>query len=103
MAWDISHKLTKKGVAKLPKEAKKYVVYANKNYILMQSPAKYANHSCDANTRADNFCDVANRDIMKGEEITVNYSETMAPDEHMICKCGYKNCKGIIKLFSPQQ
>ncbi|MGC8929447.1 MAG: SET domain-containing protein [Candidatus Woesearchaeota archaeon] len=98
--WDTSHKLTKREVDKLPEEEKRYIVYLDGKYILMQPPAKYVNHSCDANTYSDNFCDVAKRDIRKGEEITANYSETMAPDEYMECKCGSKNCRKIIKAYS---
>lgn len=101
--WDTSNKLTKKEVDELPEEEKRYIVYFNGEYILMQPPAKYVNHSCDANTYSKNFCDFAKRDIKKGEEITANYSETMAPEECMECKCGSKNCKKIIKAVSKQQ
>jgi SET domain-containing protein len=98
--WDISRKLTKKEVDILPEEEKRYIVYLDGEYILMQHPARYVNHSCDANTYVNNFCDVAKRDIKKGEEITANYSETMAPGESMECKCGSKNCRRIIKAYS---
>jgi|SRR3989344_562324 len=95
--WNISHQLTAEEVEKLLKSEKRYVAFFKGKYILMQSPAKYVNHSCDANTHSDNFCDVANRNIMKGEEITANYSETMALSESMKCSCGSKNCRAVIK------
>lgn len=96
--WDISYQLTQEEVKKLPEAEKRYVAYLGKKHILMQSPAKYVNHSCDANTYAGNFCDIAKRDIKKGEEVTANYSETMETNEFMKCNCGSKNCRGIIRV-----
>ncbi len=98
--WDISHQLTLEEVKKLPETENRYAAYFKGKHILMQPPAKYVNHSCDANTNADNFCDIANRDIKKGEEITADYPETMEPDEIMKCKCGSKNCRAIIQRAS---
>lgn len=94
--WDISHQLTPEEVKKLPETEKRYIANLEGRYILMQSPAKYVNHSCDANTYADNFCDIAKRDIKKGEEITADYSKEAVPDLNMKCRCGSKNCRGII-------
>jgi len=98
--WDISHQLTPEEVKKLPETEKRYVDYFKGKHILMQSPAKYVNHSCDANTYADNFCDIAKRDIKKGEEITANYSETTGINEFMKCRCGSKNCRRVIRADS---
>lgn len=63
----------------------------------MQEPEKYTNHSCDSNTKAKNFCDVAIKDIKKGEEITVDYTEALTPGTKMECNCKSKSCKKIIK------
>ncbi len=95
--WDVSHQLTTVEVKNLPKEKKRYIANLDGKNILMQSPANYVNHSCDANTHADNFCDIAKRDIKKGEEITSNYSKTEISGFEMICHCGSKNCRGVIK------
>lgn len=95
--WDISHQLTPEEVKKLPEKEKRYVSCLNGKYILMQSPSKYVNHSCDANTYAYNFCDMAKRNIKKGEEITGDYSEAEIPDFEMKCNCGSKNCRRIIR------
>jgi SET domain-containing protein len=95
--WDISHQLTSEEATKLPASERRYVVYVKGKHILLQSPAKYVNHSCDANTRADNYCDIAQRDIKKGDEITANYSETMDSNEVMNCVCGSKNCRKVIR------
>lgn len=98
--WDTSHTLTTGEVKKLKASEKKYVAYLNGKYILMQPPARYVNHSCNANTHAHNFCDIANRDIKKSEEITSDYSKTETPSFEMRCNCGSKNCKSIIKTNS---
>jgi len=63
----------------------------------MQAPEKYINHSCDANTMARDFCDIALRDINLGEEITANYTEELPPGTYMECTCGNIKCKKIIK------
>ena len=95
--WDTTHKLTLEDVKKLPGKEKNYVAYNEGSYILMQSPAKYVNHSCNPNTYSKNFCDIAKRGIKKGEEITGDYSEDLAPGVEMNCKCGSKNCRKVIK------
>ncbi len=97
--WDVSHKLTKKQADKLSEKERKYLAFVNGQYLLMQSPAKYANHSCDANTTAKDFCDVAIRDIKKGEEVTVDYSEDADATFSMKCNCGSKNCRKVIKAY----
>ncbi len=98
--WDISHQLTKEEVDRLSENEKGYVAYMGGKYILMQSPARYVNHSCDANTYAENFCDMAKRNIKKGEEITGDYAEESIPGQSFECKCGSKNCRRIIKTDS---
>lgn len=95
--YDISHKLSQQELANLPKKDRRYVIFLDGKYILMQSPAEYVNHSCSANTFSKDFSDVAKKDIKEGEEITADYSETMAANESMACKCGSLNCRGIIR------
>jgi len=94
--WDTSHELSSAEIKKLSGSDKKYIAFLEGKYIVMQSPAKYVNHSCNANTFAKNFCDIAKRDIEKGEEITGDYSENNIPGEKMKCSCGSKNCKKVI-------
>ena len=60
----------------------------------MQSPEKFVNHSCEPNTHVKNSCDVAVRNIKKGEEITSDYGKNNFVS--FICKCGGKNCRGAI-------
>jgi len=95
--WDLSRLIKKSDVQKISKEEKPYIAHVGGTYILMQPPARFVNHSCDSNTYVKDFCDVAKRDISKGEEITSDYSETETSDFKMNCNCGSKNCRGIIK------
>lgn len=95
--WDISQTLSKEEFEKMSSEDKKYVTFLNGKYVLMQKPEKYVNHSCDANTFAKDYCDVAIRDIIQGEEITADYTGELPPGTNMACTCGNKNCKKIIK------
>jgi len=89
--------LKKSEIKGLPAEEKHYLYQdENRSYFLMRSPEKYVNHSCDANTRIENQCDIAIRDIKKGEEITSDY-EKESSFVSFKCKCGSKNCRGIIK------
>jgi len=95
--WDTSKKINKKEFNKLSDKEKKYVALIEGKYIVNQSPTKFVNHSCNPNTSVKKFCDVAIRDIKKGEEITGNYLEDIPDEEKWICKCGSKNCKGSYK------
>lgn len=90
--------LTQSEVDQLPSNKKKYVSYAkNGKYVLFSSPGKYVNHSCDSNTKAINECDVAIRDIKKGEEITADYIAEKVPNLNTECKCRAKNCRKWLK------
>ena len=68
--WDISRKLSKEEAENLPEDEKKYVAFYGEKYVLQLPPARHVNHSCEANTFVKDFCDIAKRDIKKGEEIT---------------------------------
>ncbi|MBU2638274.1 MAG: SET domain-containing protein-lysine N-methyltransferase [Nanoarchaeota archaeon] len=94
--WDISYQLSSEEAAAIPEKEKKHLAYTNGKIIVQQPPAKYVNHACNPNTQVKNFCDVAIRDIKKGEEITSDYSSDLEPGETMKCNCGSKNCKRII-------
>lgn len=62
----------------------------------MQEPEKFVNHSCDPNTFVKDFCDVALRDIVEGEEITSDYTDSLFPNTVMLCNCGSNHCKKVI-------
>ena len=95
--WDTSKKINKKEFNKLSDKEKKYVALIEGKYIVNQSPTKFVNHSCNPNTSVKKFCDVAIRDIKKGEEITGNYMEDTPEKEKWVCKCGSKNCMRVTK------
>jgi len=94
--WDPDRLLSKNEAEKISEKEKRYVSYwADNQYALLSSPAKYVNHSCEANTRAINGSDIAAEDIKKGEEITADYTSEGYLASFK-CKCGSKRCKGII-------
>jgi len=59
----------------------------------------YINHSCDPNaymkTLYGHVLFFALRNIRRGEEITIDYEQTLLPDSKR-CFCGAKNCRGTI-------
>jgi SET domain-containing protein len=95
--WDISHTITDDALEKLPANEKRYISSLNSKNVLTQEPERYVNHSCEANTYAKDFSDIAKRDIKKDEEITADYSEEMPRGEKMVCRCGSKSCRKIIE------
>lgn len=98
LKWDLSHQLSQKEYLNLPKSEKKCVVFGNNKYYLMQKPFRYVNHSCNSNTKVENFCDIAIKNIKKGEEITSDYNDDAPPEGEVIeCNCGAENCKGFLK------
>lgn len=81
---------------KIKGNQKHYLYKVGKNkYLLLQPSEKFVNHSCEANTHIKNMnCDVAVRNIKKGEEITSDYIKGISVS--FVCKCGSKNCRGVI-------
>jgi D-alanine-D-alanine ligase len=76
---------------------RKYAYPLSKEVFLLwdDNPSNWApqNHSCDPNTEYDGLNVVASRNILKGEELTLNYASFL--DEHMepfACQCGAYNC-----------
>ena len=89
-------KLTKEKFNNLSEKEKHYTSKENGEYLLFPSPERYVNHSCSPNTNPINKCDIAIKDIKKGEEITTDYSKDNVPGLNMRCNCGNKDCKKII-------
>ena len=71
------NKITKEEFTGLSKEERKFVHLHYGIYYLYSSPERYVNHSSNPNTMQDlkNKCDIAIRDIKKGEEITTDSSK----------------------------
>ena len=96
MKWDTSIILIDCDARKIPLKKRKYLVYSDGMFILSQPPEKYLNHSCISNTKEKNYCDIASRDISKGEELTTDYSLDAPPHIKMKCACKNSNCKRVI-------
>lgn len=101
-------KLTLKDISKLPEKVQEHADYAGKDrYVIDFSPSSYINHSCNPNSAwKSKFIGkttlYAQRNIKKGEEITVDYALN-AVDQFgdnsfwkMKCQCKSKNCRKII-------
>lgn len=69
-----------------------------RTYLDLDEMSRTFNHSCNPNTGIRKTSEMfALRDIKKGEELTYDYSLTIAPTKwKMKCKCGSKNCRKII-------
>jgi len=64
------------------------------------NPLRYTNHSCDANAIiTDGLKVIALKKIMKGSEITVDYSLTEIDPEWsgLNCRCRAKDCRNKIR------
>lgn len=89
--------LTEEEFNNLSEKEKHYTSREGGHYLLFLPPARFVNHSCDANTNPKNKCDIAIKDIKKGEEVTTDYAKDNIPNLNMKCNCGSKNCKVVIK------
>ena len=68
--------------------------------VLLGSPDRYVNHSCDPNAWMDyhgaRCYFVARRDIHPGEEITCDYSINLTDGSSWPCYCGVPRCRGTV-------
>ncbi len=73
--------LTKKEFQELPEMEKNFVHNLRGKLYLYSSPERYVNHSSNPNTIQDlkNKCDIAIRDIRKGEKITTDATKDDTP------------------------
>src|ERR1044071_4783878 len=74
LSWNLSHTIPNEQVAALPEEERRYTHPLDEHRtLIVQSPERFVNHSCDGNTEVRDLCDVAVRRIEVGEEITSDY------------------------------
>ncbi len=80
---------------------KKYAYPLSKEVFLLwdNNPCEWApqNHSCSPNTAYNGLNVIAIRNILKDEELTLDYASFL--DENMEpfnCQCGAPNCRGLI-------
>ena len=82
-----------------PEQHKFDLDYLNDKIVLMQSPEKYINHSCDPNVYVKTEDSIRNvyamRDIIKGNEIAYDYSINGENEGTFECHCGSKNCRKV--------
>lgn len=94
--WSDSPVLTPEEAEEVPDEEKKFIYYGEGKLMMIKPPARFVNHSCDANTFIRDCGDIAKRDIKKGEEITEDYSEENNPHLRIECNCGSSKCRDVI-------
>ncbi len=58
------------------------------------NPGNYGNHSCSPNVDKDL---VVLRNILPGEEITIDYAQFSNKAWKMECNCGAESCVGIVR------
>ncbi|MBI3558703.1 MAG: SET domain-containing protein-lysine N-methyltransferase [Deltaproteobacteria bacterium] len=86
------------------------LLIADGQYLDLNELSRTFNHSCNPNAFLRRQCTLtAIRNILRGEEITYDYSTSMVDGEkirslgHPVwtcrCKCGAPNCVGIIDQF----
>ncbi|MBD3247639.1 SET domain-containing protein-lysine N-methyltransferase [Candidatus Pacearchaeota archaeon] len=97
--WDTSDRISKEEYDTLSDYEKNRITVHEGIFFRLKPPENCFNHSCEPNTKMGEFCDVAIRDIKKGEEITTNFEAEDRPDaEKMKCNCGSKKCRTWIKF-----
>jgi len=95
--WSPKKMVNKEKMSKISRNDQNHSTYTGDNkYIIMGSPERFVNHSCDANTFVKNRKDIAKRKIKKGDEITTDYSLNGIEDWKLACKCGSKKCRKIV-------
>jgi hypothetical protein len=99
LRWDLSHTLPNEQLDSLSPDERRYTHPFDKTTtLLVQTPERFVNHSCDNNTVVQDFCDVAIKVINPGDEITSNYYEDGSGSKFTCC-CGSKNCRR--NIYSP--
>ncbi len=80
------------------------------NYMIVRSPARFINHSCDPNcTIDDDYYVVTINPVNRGEEFTIRYNDLEPKYDGMdffwdprwtfTCRCGAPNCVGKIDRY----
>jgi hypothetical protein len=88
-----------KDIPQLPKEQRNHINQVSKGVFELQcSPECYINHSCNPNTIWKGKTIYAYSAIKKGDELTTDYRiGALNEGWKMKCKCGSKNCMGIVE------
>ena len=75
--------------------------YPDGRVLLLGPPDCYLNHSCDPNAyilyeRSTSYL-VARRDILAGEEITIDYAMNLTGGDSWPCNCGAARCRQVVR------
>jgi len=74
--------------------------YPDGRVVLLGSPDRHVNHSCDPNAyvlyEGERSFLVARRDIAAGEEITCDYNINITGGTTWPCHCGARRCRGTV-------
>jgi uncharacterized protein len=72
------------------------------SYVLCWDHARFNNHSCRPACRTVGDFDIAVRDIVAGEELTIEYA-TLNVLGSFDCHCGADGCRGTIRSSDAQR
>ena len=96
LKWDLTHTIPTREADALPAEERRYThPLESGRTLIVQAPERFVNHSCDNNTEVRDFCDVAIKSILVGDEITSDYGSDGA-SVSFECQCKSVNCRGRI-------
>lgn len=95
--WRNTRAISQSEFEALPSEEQRYIDIQIDKILLIGTPERFINHSCEANTKPGILCDIALRDIKIGEEITTDYSNFYIPLGPFQCNCNSKNCRRYIQ------
>jgi SET domain-containing protein len=77
-----------------------HCAYPDGKVLLLGTPFRHLNHSCDPNAyeqfAADGWFIVARRRIERGAEITVDYNINIAGGTAWPCHCGSARCRHVV-------
>lgn len=75
-----------------------HCAYPDRKVMLVAYPGRHMNHSCDPNAYyvydGDRATAYARRDIVAGEEVTVDYLINTPRGDSWPCRCGATRCRG---------
>ena len=86
------------------------IVWDETSMLVPETPAQYANHSCDPNSYVNDLLEIVmSRPVNRGEEITYSYNwiyegrQDASWDDRWTfqCKCGSPRCQGLINKYVP--
>lgn len=98
--------LTKDECNSLAESEKQFIHTHWGQMYLYAEPERYVNHSATPNTYQDlqKQCDIASRDISKGEEITTNANLDDVEDRHITIRAPKRNeCEQVVSVINSEK